>query len=351
MTGGSLSGGGAGSGNPLLEALRTYLLPIGLVTGLLAGFNFPDTGIAASNMGLQAWIITIVFITNGLTLRQEEARRAVRSVGAIAFGLASILLVTPLAALLVMKLPLQPVELAMGLALFCCVPTTLSANISLTVIVGGNAAMALLLTIASNLLGVFTVPFILPLVLGSAVGGVTIAPLSILQQLVRFILLPLLFGQALRNWVPGLAATVDSRRKTILMMQSILLSMVPWMQVSKAVASKVDLNFASLCLTAAYGMAVHLAYLAFNMVVPWLLRLGGPDPVEAHRIRQAIAIAASQKTLPVAMVVLNQLTDVFGAMLGVAAVAIVFSHLAQLVADAVLMEAMYRHPAFKPKPA
>lgn len=58
--------------------------------------------------------------------------KALSSWGAILFGFASILFITPLAALAVQRLPLGSPELTMGLAVFCCMPTTLSSGVSLT---------------------------------------------------------------------------------------------------------------------------------------------------------------------------------------------------------------------------
>lgn len=73
-----------------------------------------------------------MFVISGLILEQGEALAAVRSRVAVAYGLAAILLATPLAALVALHLPLQPPQLALGLATFCCVPTTLSACVALT---------------------------------------------------------------------------------------------------------------------------------------------------------------------------------------------------------------------------
>lgn len=44
----------------------------------------------------------------------------------------SILLVTPLLGLLAVQLPLQPPALALGLGVFCCMPTALSSGITFT---------------------------------------------------------------------------------------------------------------------------------------------------------------------------------------------------------------------------
>jgi hypothetical protein len=51
--------------------------------------------------------------------------------GALLYGLASILLITPLAAPAMLALPLPP-EMAVGLAVFCAVPTALSSGITFT---------------------------------------------------------------------------------------------------------------------------------------------------------------------------------------------------------------------------
>ena len=58
--------------------------------------------------------------------------RALSAWGAILFGFASILFITPLAAIAVQQLPLGSPELTLGLAVFCCMPTTLSSGVSLT---------------------------------------------------------------------------------------------------------------------------------------------------------------------------------------------------------------------------
>jgi sodium/bile acid cotransporter 7 len=52
--------------------------------------------------------------------------------GAIAYGLTSILLLTPLLGLAAVQLPLQPPALALGLGVFCCMPTALSSGVTFT---------------------------------------------------------------------------------------------------------------------------------------------------------------------------------------------------------------------------
>jgi predicted Na+-dependent transporter len=73
-------------------------------------------------------------------------------------------------------------------------------------------SLALLLTVASNVLGIFTMPFVLPHVMAAAAvapqaaagaGAVVLEPLPFMLQLCQTILLPTAIGASIRGWVPG----------------------------------------------------------------------------------------------------------------------------------------------------
>lgn len=53
-----------------------------------------------------------------------------------------------------------------------------------------------------------------------------------------------------------------------------LLILVPWMQISKAVTSNVPVTSAALTATLAAGIALHLVFLAFNLTATAALQLG-----------------------------------------------------------------------------
>lgn len=69
--------------------------------------------------------------------------------------------------------------------------------------VGGNAALALLLTVVTNLAGIFTMPFVLCWLLGAGRASLTLSPGPLLANLMRAILAPLLLGATVRGIVPG----------------------------------------------------------------------------------------------------------------------------------------------------
>jgi predicted Na+-dependent transporter len=81
-----------------------------------------------------------------------------------------------------------------GLAIFCCVPTTLTSGVSLTQLAGANTALALALTVTSNLLGIFTMPYMLSALVGHG-SGVSLPAGPLLKALVEILLIPLLIGK------------------------------------------------------------------------------------------------------------------------------------------------------------
>ena len=68
---------------------------------------------------------------------------------------------------------------------------------------GGNAALALLLTVGTNLAGIFTMPFLLCALLDTGTSSVALSPGPLLQSLVKTILVPLLIGGGARALIPG----------------------------------------------------------------------------------------------------------------------------------------------------
>lgn len=61
------------------------------------------------------------------------------------------------------------------------------------------------------------------------------------------------------------------------MFSAVLLAMVPWMQISKAVADHVAVQPAALLAAVSAGVAIHLVFLAFNMAAVSALQLGGSE--------------------------------------------------------------------------
>ncbi|KAL4447317.1 hypothetical protein ABPG77_007350 [Micractinium sp. CCAP 211/92] len=311
-------------------------MPVGLLMAITIGWFFPALGVAAAGAELHLGATIGIFVVSGLLLQRGEMLTALRSTAALAYGLVAILAATPLLALAVLRLPLQPPEMALGLAVFCCMPTTLSACVALTTASGGNAAVALLLTVTTNMLGVFSIPSMLSVVLGSGAGVASFDTLTLFRNLVLTVLLPLLGGAALQAIIPGAQHWKRDHRRLLSYLSTACLCSVPFMQVSKASAAGLPLSGAALASVAGVALALHLLLLAVNTAATRLVCFS-PDPQQQVAIRKAVVLASSQKTLPVAVAVLTQLSGSLGAAAGFAVIPCVMAHLIQTVYDSALV--------------
>jgi len=322
----------------IVSFLDTQFLSLILVGAILSGFFFPEPGIYVSELEFSVSSIATsgIFFLSGAVLKTSEARRAMDAWKAFVVGMVSILVVTPLAAVLVLylktlvPLDLVPIEFLYGMVIFCCVPTTLSSGVLLTAQCEGNTALALALTVSSNLVGVLTIPVILSKMLGTF-GGIHVPAYPLLLKMIHTILIPLAIGKLARENLGWFRSAVDSNRKLVSKLSSILLASVPWIQVSQAQYRLALVNPVSLVLITLVGLFIHALYLTVNFLItlPW-------DSVHDKEIRRALILVCSQKTLPVATTVIAGMGMALGEP-GLVSIPCVVSHLFQIVIDAVLV--------------
>ncbi|DBA85369.1 TPA: hypothetical protein ACH3X2_006048 [Trebouxia sp. C0005] len=180
-------------------------------------------------------------------------------------------------------------------------------------------------------------PFILCQLLGASGSAVTMKPGPLLANLLKTILAPLLAGATIRSTFPAVAKLVDSNKKRMSVLSSVLLILVPWMQISKAVMSGVAISVTSLLGVLAAGVGIHLVFLAFNLTATAALQLGRTADNAGTGIRRACILVGSQKTLPIAVTVLTGLAPQIGGAVGLAVIPCVVSHLVQIVIDSMLV--------------
>ena len=193
---------------------------------------------------------------------------------------------------------------------------------------GGNAALALLLTVGSNLLGILTVPFAVKLILASE--DFNLDALSLLLKLLITILTPLCFGKALRHSNKKLAQFAKEQKQKFSMANSLCLILIVWQTLSKAQPQVIDQKAGDLLLLIAGGIGIHLVFLMVNFFFISLLRM----ETEEYR---AVLLCSSQKTLPIAVTVINFLPEPYEGYHGLLVVPCVVSHLVQILIDSVIV--------------
>lgn len=313
-------------------------LPLALVSGVALGLANPTLGCLADRYSLSKVSTFGIFIISGLMLRSGEIGAAAEAWPVGIFGLGSILLFTPLFSRLILQFQLQPQEFITGLAIFSCMPTTLSSGVALTQLAGGNSALALAMTVISNLLGILIVPFSISKFIADGVG-VSVPTKQLLRSLVVTLLIPLILGKVLRESFKGVADFVDKNRKLISMISAIFLSLVPWIQVSRSRSLLLMVKPAVFLVAIGMGTVLHLVLLAFNALSIQSLSAvsgGSKSPFAKRQNTVAFLLVASQKTLPVMVAVVEQLHGTLGES-GLLVLPCVAAHLNQIIMDSFLI--------------
>ncbi|GJP68078.1 hypothetical protein CLOP_g24828 [Closterium sp. NIES-67] len=320
------------------EFVTSNFLLVAISTGIALAVLFPAPGIyAQSKIGLARYCTFGIFLVSGIALDLEQLRQVPSSWPAFLYGSLSTLVITPLMALLVLRLPLLPRELPTGLALFCCMPASITAGISLARAAGANAALALGLTVVTNTVGILTMPLLLSRLVPAS-GGVSLPAGPLLRALVTTLLVPLFIGMAVRKAMPALATWADHHKQQLSMANNAMLAFVPWMQVSSSRAAILGLNMTQLLPIAATGIAVHLSFLTLNVGAMAALRRITPPllPQEANAVDRAVIILSSQKTLPVAAAVVGKIGTLLGEP-GLVLLPCILTHFIQIFSDSLLV--------------
>jgi len=317
-----------------------HFLPLGFCVALAVGLGFPLPGawLAGFEFGgyklAQSVCIVLIFIVSGLTLKTSEVTAAIKAWLAYTYGIIAILFLTPFAGLAILQIPFEEPAFGVGFAVFCSVPTTLTSGVTLVNQAAGNGALALMLTVTTNVLGVFTTPLMLALNLrvsgmSAETGTITFDTGALIVKLVATILAPTVFGKLVRESHHSVSDWVAGHKTLLSLTNNSLLICIVWMTISSGrdviVAQPAEMIF----LAIAVGIALHAVLLALNGAACWLLRLAPPERKAAH-------ILGSQKTLPVSITVLSFLPPRLGN-IGLLTIPCIIGHLSQLFTDAFLV--------------
>ncbi|CAB4299273.1 unnamed protein product [Prunus armeniaca] len=323
---------------PLSNFVANNFLPLALVGGVALGMANPSLGCLADTYSLSKFSTFGIFIISGLTLHTGEIVAAAQAWPAGIFGLVSILLFTPYFSRIILQLQLQPPEFVRGLAIFCCMPTTLSSGVALAQLAGANSALALALTVISNLLGILIVPFSISKYIAGGVG-VSVPTKQLFKSLVLTLLIPLILGKIFRESFRGVADFVDQNRNLFSKISAVFLSLVPWIQVSRSRSLLLMVKPPVFLVAIGMGVLLHLILLVFNaLALKSISAVSGGSRSVFSKKENAIAVllVASQKTLPVMVAVVEQLGGALGES-GLLVVPCVAAHLNQIIIDSFLV--------------
>jgi len=178
--------------------VQQWFLPVGLVLAMALALVAPLPGSALNETGLVLGLIPLIFLVNGYQTRLDRLSLRKRFVGVLLTGVVIGLLLSPFIGLGTAALLGLPASAALGLVVMASMPPTLSSGVIMTENAGGQTLWAMLLTILLNLIGIFTIPFVLSLTLETG-AEVVVSPWPLLLRLLLVVLLPFVLGGLLRR--------------------------------------------------------------------------------------------------------------------------------------------------------
>jgi sodium/bile acid cotransporter 7 len=320
-------------GSALRKFVLKHLLPISLLLGIAFAVIWPWPGVQFGTKvdgvsPTREIAIMIIFLCSGLKLTTDAVKEALSAWVGLLWGMTSILFITVMVGLELTQLVTFPddlVEFRIGLVVFFAMPTTVSSGIVLTQQANGNYAVALFLTVASIIIAPFTIPLMLAWRADLGEGVELDAEAMIIKMCYRLIA-PLAVGKALRNFA-AVRNFVKKYKWSLKVLGIYCLVSMPWVTASQAMdnGGLDKITVVGMCVLLPWAIGMHVVFLIMNYTACRLLQLDLP-------VLKAVVILASQKTLPISIVVIDALPEAAGEK-SLMQMACITAHLSQIIVD------------------
>lgn len=297
---------------------KKLYLPAGLILAIIAALLFPNLGIRMKEAGAVPLFVVIIFLVSGWNLNLNEIKPDKKNLFIFGAVFTGSLLIGPFIGTGVALLLNLPPAFTTGLIIMSSVPVTLSSATVITGVCGGNAALALIMTIGLNTAGIFTVPFVLKVCLGST-DGIELSATRLLVKLLILVLLPCLAGFGLKKLTklgtnPALQYTPST---------CVILTVFVACAASRSLLLDIPPSTCPILILST--LTVHLLLMGIMFISGTLLKTESPE-------KKAMLFVGSQKTLPLAISVLSMLPlDA-----GLPAITCLIFHFCQLLIDSVI---------------
>lgn len=232
----------------------------------------PNEIVALVNTAVVPIGLIAIMFSMGLSLTPGDFREVARNPRAVAGGLVGQLVLVPPLAVAVAWLFGLPPAMATGLFILAICPGGITSN-AITYAAKANVALAVVLTTASSLVTVFTIPVLLNWALGHWFVAGEIPPLSVpktMWQLAQMTLVPVALGMAIRAWRPEQAA-----RMTVWLRPASLVVLIAVIAFSVAVSAQLVLDNLLHAGPAAY--VLNAASMGVGVAIARLLALDRND--------------------------------------------------------------------------
>ncbi len=177
---------------------------LGMVFATFLAWAFPGPGAAGGWMHPEIVTkagVALIFFLHGLTLSFASLRAGVLNWRLHLFVQSCTFLLFPVIGLALnaaIGTNVAP-ELSLGLFFLCALPSTVSSSVAMTAVAHGNVAGAVFNATLSSLIGIILTPLWVTWVMRTTGAAPPIIP--VILDLLKWLVLPLVIGQAVRPWL------------------------------------------------------------------------------------------------------------------------------------------------------
>lgn len=313
--------------------MKSWLTKYWFICALLAVTLVTMADVNEQLVGIGRWlknhhgpnvVIVLIFFLSGLVLQADQIRKGLVDLRTTLATLGVIFGIAPLMALTFVYTPLD-IQIIIGLFLIAVMPSTLSSGVVMTGVAGGNMAQALMVTILSNIIAVFTIPIVLNLLLNSlgATRSIEIEKAPIMLTIALLVLLPFFVGFVVRLRTGPLNKNIQTKIQYI--NQALILTIV-WIALCGSRRALIG-NIDAMVSISATVFTFHLLLVSIAIGITVLLGL-------APGRRESVIFIGGQKTLPLSVILQVKLFPEYGLALAVC----VLHHIIHLIMDGYLVQ-------------
>ncbi|EMS79790.1 bile acid:sodium symporter [Desulfotignum phosphitoxidans] len=300
--------------------IKKYWFFMGMAIMAALAFALPGIGPVIKQYNVLNIGIFLAFLLTGLSLETSTVLDQLKDVKVLAAALFSSLIFFPAAAFYAARFFLSAwPDFVMGALIIGAAPVTVASGTVMTAMAGGNVPLSLFICVLGNFAAIFTIPFMLNLILAVDNAAMELPILQMLAGLTFKVLLPTIIGQVLRPRVKHLLP--PHKAKMSIFNQCIVLLII-----LNAVASSADsiLDVGPvLFLVLSFMIGLHVFMLVFNYYLGRIIGLDLPSIA-------AFTIHTSQKTLTVSYLVW---AGYFAVAYPMALIPAIVYHLTQMIMD------------------
>jgi solute carrier family 10 (sodium/bile acid cotransporter), member 7 len=297
-----------------------YWFFAGIAAAVAVAFLLPGVGLFIRTFNLLDGVIFVAFLLTGLTLETSSIKSQLKNIKVLTASLTSSLVLFPaMAYMLALVFFGASTDAAVGVLILGVSPVTVASGTVMTAMAMGNVALSLFICVLYNFVSIFTIPFILNLVLSFGTGAIDLPILETLRDLTIKVLVPTVIGQLLR---PRLKTVIAPYAKVFSLFNQSLVLMIILNAVSSSTDRIVKTGPAMLGILI-FMLGLHLLILQMN---DWISRFIRLDLASTA----AFTLHTSQKTLTISYLVW---AGYFAQSFPMALIPSILYHIVQMIAD------------------